>query len=381
MGEFANKTAIVGIGQTEFSKDSGRSPLQLAAECSLAALVDAGLTPADVDGMVAFTVEENEEVDLLQTLGIPGLSWSARIGLGGGGSAGTVFHAAAAIASGAAETVLIYRAFNERSGHRFGQAMAPGRGVGGWQGTGYGNIVWGLPYGVMTPSATISIASLDYMNRYGVTNEDFGHYVVSARAYAATQPTAWFRDRPVTIDDHQASRWIIEPVLRLLDCCQESDGGVALVMTSVERARDLRRAPVVVKGAAQDVKPNSNPGLSARVERMAERLYRSAGMGPQEISAALLYDAFTPEVFHQLEGLGFCGAGEAKDFVRSGAMRLDGRLPVNMNGGLLGEAYIHGMNMITEAVRQLRGEAANQVPNVEHVLMSSGASGHILGRA
>jgi acetyl-CoA acetyltransferase len=379
MGAFSNKTAIVGIGQTEFSKNSGRSPLQLAAEASLAALNDAGLSPTDVDGMVLFSVEENEEQDLMATLGIPGLAWSGRIGLGGGGSAGTVFHAAAAIAGGAANTVLIFRAFNERSEHRFGGPVAPK--VGGWQGTGFGDIIWGMPFGVMTPATTIALAALPYMRRYGVTNEDFGHHAVVSRAYAATQPTAWFYERPITLEEHQASRWIVEPVVRLLDCCQESDGGVALVMTSLDRARDLRQPPVVVRGAAQDIRPSGNVGFSARVPQMAERLYKSAGMGPSDISAALLYDAFTPQVFLELEGLGFCGLGEAKDFIRAGETKINGRLPLNMNGGLTGEAYIHGMNLITEAVRQVRGTATNQVANVEHVLMASSACGHILGRA
>jgi acetyl-CoA acetyltransferase len=382
VGTFANKTAIVGIGQTEFSKNSGRSPLQLAAEAALAALEDAGLKPTDVDGLVAFTVEDNEENDLIQTLGIPGLSWSARIGLGGGGSAGSVFHAAAAIASGAANTVLLFRAFNERSGSRFGTGMsAKGVGVGGWHGSGFNSVIWGLPFGVMTPATMISMAALPYMKRYGVTNEDFGHHAVVSRGYAATNPTAWFHERPITLADHQASRWIIEPVCRLLDCCQESDGGVAIVMTSLERARDLKQVPAVVRGGAQDIRPSGYLGLSARTSVMAERLYRSASLKPEDISAALLYDAFAPEVFHQLEALGFCADGEAKHFIRGGETKIDGKLPINMNGGLTGEAYIHGMNNITEAVRQIRGTAANQVNGVDHVLVSSGASAHILGRA
>lgn len=380
MADFAGRTAIAGIGQTEFSKESGRSPLQLAAEASLAALDDAGLAPSDVDGLVAFTVEDNEENDLIGTLGVPGLAWSARIGLGGGGSAGAVFHAAAAIASGAATTVLIFRAFNERSGRRFGGAMSPRIGVGGWHGSGFNGVIWGMPFGVMTPATMSSLAALPYMKRYGVTNEDFGHYAVVNRAYAATTPTAWFYGRPITLADHQASRWIVEPVCRLLDCCQESDGGVALVMTSVERARDLRQIPAVVRGAAQDVRPSGYIGLSARTGIMAGRLWRSAGLTPADISAALIYDAFTPEVFHQLEELGFCEPGGAAHFIRAGETGIDGRLPVNTNGGLQGEAYIHGMNLITEAVRQIRGTAANQVAGVEHVLMSSGACAHILGR-
>lgn len=378
---FANKTAIVGIGQTEFSKDSGRSPLQLAAEASLAAIEDAGLTPKDIDGLLVFTVEDNDENDLMQTLGIENLAWSARIGLGGGGSAGTVLHAAAAIVSGAAKNVLVFRAFNERSGQRFGTgSLRGGMKVGGWNGSGYNSVIWGAPYGLVTPATMISLAALPYMKRYGVTNEDFGHYAVINRGYAATTPTAWFYNRPITLEEHQASRWIIEPVCRLLDCCQESDGGAAFVMTSVERARDMKQAPAVVRGAAQDINPSGELGLRGRTEIMAERLWQSAGLKPADMSAAMIYDAFTPEVFHQVEALGFCEEGEAKHFFRAGESKIDGRLPINMNGGLQGEAYIHGMNLITEAVRQIRGTAANQVANMEHIVMSSGACAHVLGK-
>jgi acetyl-CoA acetyltransferase len=376
---FANRAAIVGIGQTEFSKNSGRSPLQLAAEASLAALDDAGLSARDVDGMILFTVEDNEEGDVMKTLGIPGLSWSARVGLGGGGSAGAVFQAAAAIASGAAETVLILRAFNERSESRFGQASKKSLSSYGWNGTAFNYLVWSLPYGVMTPAAMIAMANLPYMRQYGVTNEDFAHYVVTAREHAATNPAAWYYERPITIADHQASKWIVEPVIRLLDCCQESDGGAALVMTNADRARGLRQKPAIVRGGAWDVRPSGTMGLAAREELVAERLWRSSGLGPHNISLAMLYDAFTPEVFTQTESFGFCKPGEAKDFYRCGEGRLGGAMPINPNGGLIGEAYIHGMNQITEAVRQIRGTAANQVARVENVLVSSGSSAHIIG--
>lgn len=378
---FVGKAAIAGIGQTEFSKESGRSPLQLAAEASLAAIEDAGLTPADIDGMVLFTVEENEEGDLMKTLGIPGLSWATRVGLGGGGSAGSVFMAASAIAAGAAKNVLIVRAFNERSERRFGQATNKPISAYGWQGTGFNYLFWSLPFGVFTPAAMIGMANLPYMRKYGVTNEDFGHYVVTAREHAATNPDAWFYQRPITLEDHQNSKWIVEPAIRMFDCCQESDGGAAVVLTSTERARDLKQKPAVVKGGAWDQRPSGTMGLAAREHLVAERVYESAGMGPEDISVAMLYDAFTPEVFTQTEAYGFAGPGEAKDFYRGGGGKLGSAMPINTNGGLIGEAYIHGMNLITEAVRQIRGTAVNQVESVDNVLVSSSGSAHILGKA
>ena len=157
-------------------------------------------------------------------------------------------------------------------------------------------------------------------------------------------------------------------MLRLLDCCQESDGGVAVVVTSAERARDCRNGGAVVLGAAQAIGDRN----------MADSLYAAAGVGPDAVDAAMIYDAMSPQVFMALERQGFVKPGEAKDFIASGEIRIDGQLPVNTNGGLMGEAYIHGMNLITEAVRQLRGTAVNQVAGVETVMVSSGICGHIL---
>ena len=200
------------------------------------------------------------------------------------------------------------------------------------------------------------------------------------RRAAATNPHAWFHGRPITLDDHQASRWIVEP-LRLLDCCQESDGGVALVVTTVERARDLPARPAVIAAAAQGSGPDQfsmnsyyRPSLAGLPEMglVARQLWAQSGIGPPDVSVAVLYDHFTPFVLVQLEELGFCARGEARDFIADGALELDGRLPLNPHGGQLGEAYIHGMNGISEAVRQVRGTAANQLPDVSHVLVTAG---------
>ena len=171
------------------------------------------------------------------------------------------------------------------------------------------------------------------------------------------------------MEDHQASRWIVEP-LRLLDCCQESDGGQALVVTSLERARDLRQPPAVIKAAAQGAGAQQDMMTSyyrddmTRLPEMgvvARQLWETSGLGPDDMQGAVLYDHFTPFVLYQLEELGFCAWGEAKEFVRDGNIELGGRLPINTHGGQLGEAYIHGMNGIAEGVRQVRGTAVNQI--------------------
>jgi acetyl-CoA acetyltransferase len=228
-----------------------------------------------------------------------------------------------------------------------------------------------------------------YMHTYGVTNADFGLYSVVARRNAATNPNAWFFNRPITIDDHQNSRWIVEPVLRLLDCCQESDGGVALVVTSIDRARDLSHPVVAIEGATQssvvdgDMSFNYYAGDLARfveADRTAGRLWQSTGLCAADMDIAMIYENSSPIVFYQLESFGFCGPGEARDFIAEGHIDLQGTIPVNPHGGLLGEAYIHGMNNIVEAVRQLRGGAANQVPNAQRVLVAAGRSAAILSR-
>jgi 17-hydroxy-3-oxo-4-pregnene-20-carboxyl-CoA lyase len=372
-------TIVAGIGQTEFSKDSGRSELQLAAEAGRAAILDAGLTPADIDGVVTFTIDTSGELDLMRALGVRELRYWSRTPYGGAGANTTVQHAAMAVASGVANAVLVYRAFNERSGRRFGQPPPQ---------TGRRALDWYSTFGIRTPAQMYSLWFRRYMDEFGVTNEDFGRYTVVARRHAATNPNAWFYRRPITLDDHQQSRWICEPVLRLLDCCQESDGGVALVVTRADRARDLPQPAVRIEAAADAHLGNGgvmynyyHPDLAVfpEAEFLGRQLWERSGLGPDDIDVAMLYENFSPIVFYQLEAFGFCKRGEAKDFIADGNIDLDGALPVNTNGGLLGEAYIHGLNNILEGVRQVRGTAANQVANVDHVLVAAGQSGLVLG--
>jgi acetyl-CoA acetyltransferase len=382
--------AIAGIGATEFSKESGRSELQLAAEACIGAIKDAGLTPSDVDGLVTFTADASTEIAVARELGIPGLSFFSRVDYGGGAACGTVAHAAMAVATGQAEIVVCYRAFNERSGQRFGQVSSALAGAPTSSGIDAG---WSYPMGLGTPAGQVAMIARRYMHEYGATSEDFGRVAVADRKHAATNPNAFFYGKPITLEEHQASRWIVEP-LHLLDCCQESDGGVAIVVTSVERARDLPNPPAVVRAAAQGSGADQyvmtsyyRDGLTGLPEMglVGEQLWRQAGLAPEDVDVAVLYDHFTPFVLIQLEELGFCPRGEARHFIADGALELGGRLPLNPHGGQLGEAYIHGMNGIAEGVRQLRGTAVNQVEDVEHVLVTAGTgvptSGLVLGHA
>ena len=371
---------ICGIGHTEYSKNAGRSPLQLAVEAGRAAISDAGLTPADIDGSVTFQLDGNDELAVARNLGIPQLRFSSRTRGGGGGACATVQHAAAAVVSGQARAVLVWRAFKERSRRRFGQPN-PRPPDPAWD--------FYLPFGLDTPAKIYGLSFQRYMHRYGLTNADFGLYAVVARQYASTNPNAWFYQRPITVEDHQASRWIVEPLLRLLDCCQESDGGVALVVGRADWSEDLPNAAVRIAAAgaanlqAGDEMFNYyHPDLTTFVEgrAMAQDLWAQSGYGPWDMDVAMIYENFSPIVFMQLEAFGYCGPGEARDLIASGGIGPGGRIPVNTNGGLLGEGYIHGMNNIIEAVRQLRGTSPNQVARANCVLVSAGRSGLILDK-
>jgi acetyl-CoA acetyltransferase len=376
--------SIVGIGQTEFSQAAGRSETRLACEAVLAALVDAGIAPDAVDGIVSYTVDLVEEVELVRSLGISEVTWSSRVPYGGGGSQGVLLHAAAAVLAGAADVVVVYRSVKARSGSRFGAAKSEVRPTTAHAGTTAPQ--WCMPFGVLTPASWMAMNATRYMHTFGVSNADFGRAVVQLRAYAATNPVARFFGRPITLDDHQASRWIAEPCIRLFDCCQETDGAVALVVTRDDRANDTR-SPIRIAAATssalfeEEIATNHyRPDLSVMDGSIAtgKRLFGDGGFAHDDIDVALIYDAFTPILLMQLEGLGFCGFGEAKDFIADGNLAPDGRLPCNTNGGLIGEGYIHGLNLTSEAVRQLRGSAVNQIDGAQTALVSSSRTAAIL---
>ncbi|MGW4340256.1 lipid-transfer protein [Rhodococcus koreensis] len=377
MSGLSGKAVIAGIGATDFSKDSGRSELRLAAEAVTAALEDAGLTPADVDGLTSFTMDTNTEAAVARSVGIPDLKFFSRIHYGGGAACATVQQAAMAVATGVADVVVAYRAFNERSGMRFGQVNSVL--VQQVNSSGTDN-AFSYPHGLSTPAAFVAMVAQRYMHEYGATSEDFGRVAVTDRKHAATNPNAFFHGKPITLEDHQNSRFIAEP-LHLLDCCQESDGGIAIVVTSPERAKDLRQKPAVIAAAAQGSGSDQyimtsyyRPELAGlpEMELVGRQLWDQAGLGPQDMDLAILYDHFTPYVLMQLEELGFCGRGEARDFIADGTIDLDGSLPLNTHGGQLGEAYIHGMNGIAEGVRQIRGTSVNQVSGAQNVLVTAG---------
>jgi acetyl-CoA acetyltransferase len=363
--------AIVGIGQTEFAKNIGRPERRIALEAIRAALDDAGIAPEEVDGLVRFDLESSTEVEIARSLGIPNLRFFGEVGYGGGGGCATVGHAAMAIAAGRASVVVCWRARNRGSGGR------------PWAGTGMrvgGDAQWSAPFGLVRPVDQIAMLARRHMHEYGTTSAQLGAVAVACRKHAARNPAALMR-APITLEDHQRSRFVSEP-LRLLDCCLETDGALAVVVVPAERARASRARPAWVLAAAQGTGPEHVVMTSYHGPRFLETpstptardLFAAAGVAPGDVDCAQIYDAFTPLVLLSLEEYGFCKAGEGGPFAEDARLEWpDGALPVNTSGGGLSEAYVHGMNLVCEGVRQIRGTSTAQVPDCELCLVTSGA--------
>ena len=374
------RAAIAGIGATEFSKDSGRSELTLAVEAVRAALDDAGLTPADVDGLVTFTMDTNPEITVAQAAGIGELSFFSRVHYGGGAACATVQQAALAVATGIAEVVVCYRAFNERSGRRFGSGVqqrepsAEGAALG-----------WNLPFGLLTPASWVAMAAQRYLHTYGLTPDAFGHGRGHRPPPRRPQPGRVLlrqahhprRPRRLPLDRGAAAAAGLLPG----DGRRPGDRG-DLARAGPRAAPPAGLITAAAQGAGRGQEQMTSfyrddlTGLP-EMNVVARQLWRTAALTPADIDVAILYDHFTPFVLMQLEEFGFCAPGEAADFVAADT------LPLNTHGGQLGEAYLHGMNGIAEAVRQLRGTSVNQAADPAHVLVTAGTgvptSGLILG--
>ncbi len=369
-----DKYAIAGIGSTEYSKQSGTTVLNLAVEACRAALEDAGLEAAEVDGVVSFNFGDSVPSMAVATgLGLPAARYAVEFSAGGNAAALIVQTAAAAIEAGLAENVLCFRAMNGRSGFRLGGSRDINT---------LGITQYTAPFGWITYPQAMAMWCRRHMIKYGTTSEQLGQVAVTVRQNAVHNERAMMRT-PITLDDHQSSRMIVEP-FRLLDICLESDGACAVLVTSAEKARDLKQKPVRIMGAAYGGGPNQGDDLFDAMRwpehahnyshYIADDLWRSAGVGPEDVDVAEIYDCFTYSVLMQLEGFGFCGEGEGGDFVTDGHVAADGSLPINTHGGLLSEAYIHGLNHVVEAVEQLRGEAGpRQVKGAEIALSTAGA--------
>jgi len=383
-----SRACIVGIGESRYAKWGAikdQSELSLACDAILAAASDSGISPQKIDGFASFSNDRSEPALLMNALGIEQLRFTGMVwGGGGGGSCGAVALAQAAVESGQANYVIVFRALCQGQAFRFGQFHP-------WT----DHACFAAPFGMLAPPQMFAPLVRRHMHLYGTQPEHLGEVALSCRAHANRNPRAVMHDRRLTMDDYLSSRMIADP-LTLYDCCLESDGAAALLITTYERARDLKPQPIEILAAQQSSGHLWGTGIlgghnmpsdtyaSANAADLAHDLYKRAGVRPQDIDVVQFYDAFTGMVLFALEDFGFCGVGESGDYVSEGNLRLGGASPCNTSGGILSEAYIHGLNLVVEGVRQMRGESTAQVSGANLVLVSGGesvtpTSGLILG--
>jgi acetyl-CoA acetyltransferase len=360
-----DKVAVTGIGETAYVRGpgSGKTPIALQLEAALNAVADAGLSPRDIDGLIPFAIGPMVAEDFITNFGIPDLNFSALTPLGGASAVAALQCAAAAISSGLCNHVLISLGRNGYSGTRITSRiaqMSQFRIVGEFE----------VPIGAVAPAQYYAPMARLHMERFGTTSLQLAEIAVTMRRHALLNGNAVMKE-PMTIEDHQNSRMISDP-LRMFDCSLESDGAACVILSAADIAKDMRKLPVYVMGVGEG-HPESPSAVSQRSDllalgtaKAARKAFAMAGVTPADIDVAEIYDCFTYVVLRQLEELGFCAAGEGGAFVAAGNIGLTGRLPVNTHGGLLSQAHVGGMNHIVELARQLRGEAGKaQVKDAE----------------
>lgn len=370
MDTISGQAAIAGVGETDFSKNSGRTPTRLAVEAATAAAADAGIAPSEIDGVIPFPGGPTSE-DLIAALGMRDVRFTAASQMGGASPVAGLRLAALAVATGEASAVLSFVARNGRSGAR--AAARATRIVPGQQ----FRRNFEFPAGFNTPGQWYSIIAKRHMHEFGTTREQFGQVALTIRAHANLNPHAMMYGRELTMQDYLDSKPIAEPY-HLFDCCLETDGASAVIVTSAERAKDLPKRAAIIAGIAEghaespDNIPSRADIFDTGLTRAAPRAFAQAGLSPSDVDLALIYDCFTFEVIQQLEEAGFCKRGEGGSFVEDGNIGLTGSLPVNPHGGLLSDGHTAGMSHIVEAVRQVRGECGDRQVGKHDVVAVTG---------
>ena len=366
------RTAVVGIGQTQFGKALEPSELSLACQAISAALDDAGIAPSEVDGLASFVLEEQREVEIVRNVGLGEVTWFAQVGYGGGAACGVVGQAALAVAMGQCEVAVAWRARKRAAKSSRPWSKQSQTVTGHWQ--------WSRPWGVLRPVDEIAMLTRRHMHEYGTTRDHLANVALAARKHANRNPNATMGHKPLTREEYMNARWISEP-LCLFDNCLETDGALAVVIVSAERANDARATPAYIHAFAQAIPPEHQvmtnyfcpDPLRGPAWTAAKRLWANADVGPADVKVAQLYDAFSPLIPLSLEGYGFCARGEGGPFTDNGNIEWpNGRLPVNTSGGGMSEAYVHGFNLVLEGVRQIRGESPCQVEGADVSLVTSG---------
>jgi acetyl-CoA acetyltransferase len=363
-------TAVVGIAETAFAKKLEPSEKQLAIQAILAALDDAGIAPDEVDGFASYSMETTDEVEIAKNIGAGDVTFFGQVGYGGGAGPAVVGQLCAAVATGQCKVGVAWRSRKRGSGGRIWADSA----------LRYSTpAAWTRPFGLLRPVDEIALLTRRYMHEHGATRDHLANIALSIREMANANPRATMYEKRMTRESYMQARWICEP-LCLFDNCLESDGALACVVVSADRARDCRHKPAYVHAIGQGLPrqthtmtnywgedPLIGPGWTC-----AKQLYSQSDIAPDAIDVAQLYDAFTPLVMLSLEAYGFCQRGEGAAFTENDALSLAGRLPVNTSGGGLSEAYVHGFNLINEGVRQIRGDSVNQVDGAGTCLVTGG---------
>lgn len=374
MDTIKDKTAVVGVGETTYYK-RGRAPVtefQLAVEAIRKAADDAGIDVRDIDGFASFSDDRNDAARVAAALGTKDLAYANMVwGGGGGGAAGAVANAAAALAAGYAQYVVVFRALSQGQFGRFGEGPTMDTITYPWSFT--------APYGLATAAQIGALRVRRFMHDHGIGQGPMRAIAMASYRHAQANPRAVMYGRPLSEEEYDNSRWIAEP-FHLFDCCMENDGAAAVLLTTAERARDMRQKPAYVLAAAQGAAHrqaaplfNAPDFASANFKTVAKRLYAMAGVGPADIDVVQSYENFTGAVMMSLIEHGFCAADEAEELMTlENFSAPNGKLPLNTSGGNLAECYMHGLELVSEAVRQIRGTSTSQVDGVELSMVCAG---------